>query len=191
MKRERVQLRGFGNKLKKIRAQCGLTQDKFADEMNISLDTVKNWEQGYNYPSMDMLVSIAEYFKCDFDFLIGQQETPNKEFAHIADMIGISEEAAALLMNAKVESNPIYNILSDLIEDGNLLFRLYSCSSADYGGVSAPFYVADPFQPSEKRGMLVTPQKVQQADMLDLYTELQKFVNKLREKNGLPTSKQL
>ena len=42
MKRERVKLRSFGEKLKRIRTKCGLTQDKFADEMNISLDTVKN-----------------------------------------------------------------------------------------------------------------------------------------------------
>jgi transcriptional regulator with XRE-family HTH domain len=71
LKRERVKLRSFGEKLKRIRTKCGLTQDKFADEMNISLDTVKNWEQGYNYPSIDMLVSISEYFKCDLDYLIG------------------------------------------------------------------------------------------------------------------------
>ena len=46
---------------------------------------------GYNYPSIDMLVSISEYFKCDLDYLIGQQSMPNKEFSHIADMIGISD----------------------------------------------------------------------------------------------------
>lgn len=49
MKRERVKLRSFGEKLKRIRTKCGLTQDKFADEMNISLDTVKNWEQGVSH----------------------------------------------------------------------------------------------------------------------------------------------
>ena len=39
---------------------------------------------------------IAAYFRCDFDYLIGQQATPNKEYTHISDMIGISEEAALL-----------------------------------------------------------------------------------------------
>lgn len=190
MKRERVKLRSFGEKLKEIRLQYGLTQDKFADEMNVSLDTVKNWEQGYNYPSINMLTSISEYFKCDFDYLIGQQATPKKEFAHVADMIGISEEAAALLMKAKEQGNPITEVLSELIEDRVLLDNIYSCSTANYGSVSTFVDVEDPFQPKGKRSMFVTPQKVRQADAMDLFNNLQEFVDSLRKKYGLPTSKE-
>ena len=190
MKRERVKLRSFGEKLKRIRTKCGLTQDKFADEMNISLDTVKNWEQGYNYPSIDMLVSISEYFKCDLDYLIVQQSMPNKEFSHIADMIGISERAAALLVNAKEQSNPITEVLSELIENYSLLENIYSCSTANYGSVGTFIDVSDPFQPKGKRSMFVTPQKVRQADSMDLFNNLQEFVDNLRKKYGLPTSKE-
>lgn len=190
MKRERVKLRSFGDKLKKLRNIRGLTQEKFADEMNISLDTVKNWEQGYNYPSIDMLISISEYFKCDFDYLIGQQATPNKEFAHVADMIGISEEAAALLTKAKAQGNPITEVLSELIEDRVLLDNIYSCSTANYGSVSTFVDVEDPFQAKGKRSMFVTPQKVRQADAMDLFNNLQEFVDSLRKKYGLPTSKE-
>lgn len=190
MKRERVKLRSFGEKLKRIRTKCGLTQDKFADEMNISLDTVKNWEQGYNYPSIDMLVSISEYFKCDLDYLIGQQSMPNKEFSRIADMIGISERAAALLVNAKEQSNPITEVLSELIENYSLLENIYSCSTANYGSVGTFIDVSDPFQPKGKRSMFVTPQKVRQADSMDLFNNLQEFVDNLRKKYGFPTSKE-
>lgn len=190
MKRERVKLRSFGDKLKKIRIQYGMTQDNFADEMNISLDTVKNWEQGYNYPSIDMLVSIAEYFNCDFDYLIGQQETPSKEYAHISDMIGISEDAAAQLMDAKLQGNPITEVLSELIENNSLLDNIYSCSTANYGSVGTFVDVNDPFQPKGKRSMFVTPQKVRQADAMDLFNNLKEFVDSLRKKYGLPTSKE-
>ena len=190
LKRERVKLRSFGEKLKRIRTKCGLTQGKFADEMNISLDTVKNWEQGYNYPSIDMLVSISEYFKCDLDYLIGQQSMPNKEFSHIADMIGISERAAALLVNAKEQSNPITEVLSELIENYSLLENIYSCSTANYGSVGTFIDVSDPFQPKGKRSMFVTPQKVRQADSMDLFNNLQEFVDNLRKKYGFPTSKE-
>ena len=190
MKRERVKLRSFGEKLKRIRTKCGLTQDKFADEMNISLDTVKNWEQGYNYPSIDMLVSISEYFKCDLDYLIGQQSMRHKEFSHIADMIGISERAAALLVNAKEQSDPITEVLSELIENYSLLENIYSCSTANYGSVGTFIDVSDPFQPKGKRSMFVTPQKVRQADSMDLFNNLQEFVDNLRKKYGLPTSKE-
>ena len=67
LSRERVKLHSFGRKLKTIRKQHGLTQEVFAEKMCVSLDTVKNWEQSYNYPSIDMLINIAEYFQCDID----------------------------------------------------------------------------------------------------------------------------
>jgi len=190
LKRERVKLRNFGKKLKEIRQQQGLTQDKFADELNISLDTVKNWEQGYNYPSIDMLVSIAQYFKCDFDYLIGQQKTPKKEYDHISDMIGISENAAAKLLEAKAEGNPITEILSELIENSELLYNIYSCSTANYGSVTALIDIVDVFQPKGKRAMFVTPRKVRQADTMDLYNNLKDFIDNLRKKYGLPTSEE-
>ncbi len=188
MNRERVKLRSFGEKLKIIRKQHGLTQEVFAEKMCVSLDTVKNWEQSYNYPSIDMLIKIAEYFQCDIDYLIGQQKSVKKEFPHISDMIGISEVAAARLIKAKEEGSPIPAILSDLIEDDTFLISLYACASANYGSVSAFVDVVDPFQPSGKRATLVSPQRIRQADTMNLFIELQVFIDKLREKYGLPTS---
>lgn len=38
--------------------------------------------------------------------------------------------------------------------------------------------------------MFVTPQKVRQADSMDLLNNLQEFVDNLRKKCGLPTSKE-
>ena len=37
--------------------------------------------------------------------------------------------------------------------------------------------------------MFVTPQKVRQADSMDLFNNLQEFVDNLRKKYGFPTSK--
>ena len=60
--RKRVLLRSLGEKIKSLRKRKSLTQEEFAVQLNVSLDAIKNWEQGYNYPSIDMLVTIAEYF---------------------------------------------------------------------------------------------------------------------------------
>ena len=38
--------------------------------------------------------------------------------------------------------------------------------------------------------MFVTPQKVRQADSMDLFNNLQEFVDNLRKKYGFPTSKE-
>ena len=72
----------------------------------------------------------------------------------------------------------------------SLLENIYSCSTANYGSVGTFIDVSDPFQPKGKRSMFVTPQKVRQADSMDLFNNLQEFVDNLRKKYGLPTSKE-
>lgn len=191
MKRERVKLRSFGKKLKIVRKQHGLTQEVFAEKMSVSLDTVKNWEQSYNYPSIDMLIKIAEYFRCDIDYLIGQQKSVKKEFPHISDMIGVSETAAELLIEAKKQGSPIPTLLSNLIENETLLTNLYLCASADYGHISTTVEVPDPFSPSGKHPAIVTPGRIRQSDTMELFDKLQVFVDEMRTKYGLPTSTEI
>lgn len=79
-------------------------------------------------------------------------------------------------------------ILPDLIEDETLLTSLYTCASANYGSVSTFVDIIDPFQPGGKRAALVSSQKVRQSDTMNLFAELQFFIDKLRAKYGLPTS---
>lgn len=71
-----------------------------------------------------------------------------------------------------------------------LLYSIYSCSTANYGSVNTFVDVNDSFQPNGTRAMFVTPQKVRQADTMDLFYNLQTFVDKLRKKYGPPTSKE-
>lgn len=192
MKRERVKLRSFGDKLKILRNERELTQEQFSNKMNVSLDTVKNWEQGYNYPSIDMLISISEFLRCDFDYLLGQQETPSKEYAHITEMIGISEQAAAQLINSHQQSNPIIETLSNLIEHTNLLQEISECTISNYGTQNDFSDLAAQYSGSLHIGPpSITPKMVQQGEMIALLNNMQRFIDSQRKKYGLPTSNEL
>jgi DNA-binding XRE family transcriptional regulator len=90
MKRTHVNLKIVGERIKTrrkaYRSECfrtvpwydrprdGLTQQEFAAILDVSLDTVKNWEQGYNYPSIEMLIRIADLLDCNVDYLLGRQD---------------------------------------------------------------------------------------------------------------------
>lgn len=50
----------FGARLKAIRAQRGLTQERLAELIDRSVDAVSNMERGNSLPSLDTLLELSE-----------------------------------------------------------------------------------------------------------------------------------
>lgn len=184
--RKRVLLRSLGEKIKSLRKRKSLTQEEFAVQLNVSLDAIKNWEQGYNYPSIDMLVTIAEYFKCDFDYLLGKQDTPNKEYKHFSEYTGLSEEAIKTLLYFCKPSS----ILPDILDNIDFLFLTDDLVNIDYNEIELimkiPEYaniITDPdlYDPEPKLDRTL----LYKADKLELYNHMINFINNARKKRGL------
>lgn len=49
-----------------------LTQQRFADMLNIALNTYQKYEQGVRCPSLDMLIKIADILEVPTDYLLGR-----------------------------------------------------------------------------------------------------------------------
>ncbi|OFI48969.1 hypothetical protein BG261_04720 [Floricoccus tropicus] len=60
----------IGDKIKQNRLQKDLTQDELAKVLNVSRSTVSSWEVGRNYPDLETLVAISDYFSLSLDKLI-------------------------------------------------------------------------------------------------------------------------
>ena len=60
----------FSEKLKLMRKEANLTQEELAQKLHVTRQAVSNYEQGRGYPSIDILVSIAELFKVSLDELL-------------------------------------------------------------------------------------------------------------------------
>lgn len=62
----------FGLRLKELRAERNITQDKLAELLQVSLDTVKNYEAGRYGPEFARLPDLAKALKVKvkdlFDF---------------------------------------------------------------------------------------------------------------------------
>ena len=52
----------IGSFLKELRKEKGITQEEFAENLNVSGRTVSRWETGVNMPDISLLVDIAEFF---------------------------------------------------------------------------------------------------------------------------------
>ena len=62
----------FGQVLKLLRTESGLTQKELAHKFGISESTVGMYERGQREPAFEMLEAIADYFNVDMDFLTGR-----------------------------------------------------------------------------------------------------------------------
>lgn len=72
----------IGGFLKELRKLKGLTQEQFAEIVNVSNRTVSRWENGNNLPDLDILIEISDYYEIDLrEILNGERkgEKMNKE----------------------------------------------------------------------------------------------------------------
>lgn len=73
----------IGEFLKELRKEKELTQQQFAEILNVSNRTVSRWENGNNMPDLDVLICISDYYEIDLrELLDGERksEKMNKEF---------------------------------------------------------------------------------------------------------------
>ncbi len=60
----------LGNKILKIRKDNKMSQEEFAEILNVTRQTVSNWENGNNYPDIETLIMISDKFKVSLDILL-------------------------------------------------------------------------------------------------------------------------
>ena len=65
-----MNLKKIGVLLKELRNEKGLTQEQFAEIMNVSNRTVSRWENGNNLPDLDVLIQISDYYEVELRELL-------------------------------------------------------------------------------------------------------------------------
>ncbi len=60
----------FGQKIKKLRTEAGLTQKDLAEKMNVSFQTISKWESGLNEPDIANIKELCKIFDCSFEYLL-------------------------------------------------------------------------------------------------------------------------
>lgn len=68
----------IGSLLKELRKEKGLTQEQFAEIVNVSNRTVSRWENGNNMPDLDILIQISDYYEINLrELLDGERKSDN------------------------------------------------------------------------------------------------------------------
>lgn len=63
----------FGKKLKELRMERGLSQQKLGDILGFCNQTISFWENGSREPDLDTLLQIAHFFEVGLEELLEER----------------------------------------------------------------------------------------------------------------------
>ena len=81
----------LSKRINELRTALGWSQVELAHRLQISKQTVSNWENDNIQPSVDMLLRLARVFGVSTDYLLGLEDTPR------LDVRGLPAEVVAHL----------------------------------------------------------------------------------------------
>lgn len=64
----------FPERLRELRKDANLSQDKLASEIGLTHTAIGLWEQGKRVPNLDAVILIAQYFGVSIDYLAGLED---------------------------------------------------------------------------------------------------------------------
>ena len=69
--------------IKYLRELKGLTQETFADNMNVTRSRIGSYEEGRSAPTIEFLIHLSDYFKIPIDILLRNDLTKAQDTSFI------------------------------------------------------------------------------------------------------------
>ena len=93
----------FGERLQEVRKRSGLTQEEFAEQLQVSRQSVSRWESGRGYPEMEKIIFICNRYGVTMDGLFKEEvPTPGEP------------PAEAPLLSARTLGSELSNLYANL-----------------------------------------------------------------------------
>lgn len=73
----------LGDRIKTLRTAMNLSQVELAHKLNVSKQSVSNWENNNILPSIEILKKLASFFSCSTDYLL---EMDNRLFLNYTNL---------------------------------------------------------------------------------------------------------
>lgn len=71
----------LAERIKTLREQAGMSQEKLAKRLGITRSSVNAWEMGISTPSTQYIAELAGLFRVSADYLLGLSETATVSIA--------------------------------------------------------------------------------------------------------------
>lgn len=83
-------------KLRELRLEHNISQEKLAKIINVKNYTIGNWEQERSEPSIDEIVALADYFQISTDELLGRKNFATGNIEIVGEKINDKEKQLLL-----------------------------------------------------------------------------------------------
>ena len=97
----------IGEKIKELRKEQDVTQEKLADYLNISYQAVSKWENGLALPDLSLIPALSNFFGVTSDYLLGIKADENEvkineyfEKAMVCSHTGEMEKGISIIREA-------------------------------------------------------------------------------------------
>lgn len=91
----------LGNKIKSLRQKAGITQEKLAEELGVSFQTISKWENNLCLPDISMLPKLSIFFGITIDELFNL--TVEQRLVRIENMLEVEQEFSQNMFNDTVD----------------------------------------------------------------------------------------
>ena len=90
----------IGKKLKDARLHSGLIQEKVAEELNVSRQTISNWENEKSYPDIISVIELSNLYSISLDDLLKGDEKMMKHLEESTNIVKSNQKLiGAILIN--------------------------------------------------------------------------------------------
>ena len=90
----------IGKKLKNARIEAGLTQEKAAEKINVSRQTISNWENEKSYPDIISVIALSDLYSVSLDELLKGDQKMAEHLEESTNVVKSNKKlTGAILLN--------------------------------------------------------------------------------------------
>ena len=90
----------IGKKLKNARIEAGLTQEKAAEKIDVSRQTISNWENEKSYPDIISVIALSDLYSVSLDELLKGDQKMAKHLEESTNVVKSNKKlTGAILLN--------------------------------------------------------------------------------------------
>jgi len=117
----------LGKMIRERRKEKKITQEALAEKVGVSAKQISSYENGHQYPPMDMLFKLCEVLDCDLGYLLGQEDYKEGTLLEtcIINTTGLTSESLGTIIAIKKFMHGRYlPSLNKLLSDKSALFSV-------------------------------------------------------------------
>ena len=90
----------IGKKLKNARIKAGFTQEKAAEEVDVSRQTISNWENEKSYPDIISVIALSDLYSVSLDELLKGDQKMAEHLEESTNVVKSNKKlTGAILLN--------------------------------------------------------------------------------------------